>query len=135
MGIIPYKFIPRSSTLEILAKYLGFSSWDLFLATINDCVSDFNVENPFIEVSELDTGDEISFNWEPDRKIRLRHLGEGLCEVIEVANSKLAQGDRLQLVQLAEGYPLMVKEVLRNGMSLGNYTAAKTNGIYNITIE
>ncbi|MDE7414691.1 MAG: hypothetical protein K2N05_13000 [Muribaculaceae bacterium] len=134
MGIIPYRFIPRSSTLDIIAKYLGFSSWDLFLAKINDSISDFNVENPFIEVNELGIGDEVSFKWEPDRRIRLRHRGDGICEVIEVENSKLTQGDLLHLIQLAEGYPLMAKEVIRDGKSLGNYTTAKTKGIYGIRI-
>ncbi len=135
VGILPYNFVPRSSTLSIIAEYLGFSSWEMFLETINDNVSDFNVDNPFIEVKDLEAGTEIEFSWEPDRDIKLLHQGGGWCEVIEVTNSKLAMGDRLLLVQLAEGYPLIAKEVIRNGESLGSYTSAKTKGISNIQID
>lgn len=135
VGVLPYKFAPRNSTLEILAQYLGFSSWDLFLAKINDSISDFNVDNPFVEVRQLPLDAQISFCWEPDRNIRLRHLGEGRCMVTEVANSKLVAGDILALTQLAEEYPLIAKDVVRDGRSIGNYLAAKTNGISNLIIE
>lgn len=134
VGVLQYDYNPRGATLEIIAKYLGFSSWQLFIESINNRISDFEEENPFIEVSGLPQGTEIRFSWEPDREIRLCHLGEGLCEVVEVANSKLAVGDVLQLSQLADGYPLVAKDVVRGDNNLGGYVAAKITGISNIKI-
>lgn len=134
VGVLPYDFNPRNVTLQIIAKYLGFSSWEIFIETINNRISDFEEDNPFIEVSALGKGAEIRFKWEPDREIRLCHLGEGKCEVVEVANSKLVLGDILTLSQLAEGYPLVAKEVIREGRNLGSYIAAKIVGITDIVI-
>lgn len=135
VGVLPYDYTPRSSTLRIIAEYLGFSSWEILIDTINNRISDFDDENPFIEVSELKPDTEIRFKWEPDREIRLRHLGEGRCEVLEVVKSKLAVGDIVKLSQLAEGYPLFAKEVVRKGSHIGNYVAAKITGIADIIIR
>ncbi len=134
VGVLPYDFSPRGSTLDIIAAYLGYSSWELFISAINDRVSAFNAENPFIDVSALVPGTRITFGWEPDREISLRCMGGGRCEVIEVANSKLSAGDILVLSQLAEGYPLVAKKVIRNGRNNGSYVAAKITGISNINI-
>lgn len=134
VGVLPYDFSPRSYTLQIIARYLGYSSWEIFIETINNSISDFEEESPFIEVSALATGAEIRFKWEPDREIRLRHMGEGRCEVMEVSNSKLAVGDVLRLSQLAEGYPLVAKEVVREGKTLGGYVTAKITGISDVEI-
>lgn len=135
VGVLPYDFTPRDTTLDIIARYLGSTSWQLLIEAVNDRISEFDGENPFIEVKTLKPGTEIRFGWEPDRQIRLRHLGDGECRVIEVSNSKLKVDDILSLSQLAEGYPLVAKKVTRNGISLGCYTSAKLTGITGIIIE
>lgn len=133
--MLPYDFNPRGVTLQIIAKYLGFSSWEVFIETINNRISDFEEDNPFVAIAELAEGAEIRFKWEPDREIRLRHLGGGRCEVMEVSNSKLAAGDILQICNVGDGYPLVAKEVIRGGKNLGGYIAAKITGISDIHIR
>lgn len=135
VGILRYDNAPRDTTLAIIAKYLGFTSWKLFVEHVNNRLSDFSAENPFVEVAGLPEGSLISFSWEPDRTIKLIHCGSGGCRVVDVANSKLLKDDRVAITQLANGYPFMAKEVIRSGQSLGSYIAAKITGISNLKVE
>lgn len=132
-GVLPYDGNPRPATLDIIAKYAGYSSWKNFCIDLYGFHSSgFQPDPRFVDVTELPPGKRISFGWAPDRKIRLKHLGNGVCEVIQVENSKLAVGDILHISQLADNFPLIVKNVIRNGISLGSYTAAQERGIYRI---
>ena len=129
LGLLPYESTPRASTLEIIARYLGFSSWNLLRDFLNGKVSDFNIKNNFIEMNSLPSGCKVVIKWNPNREILIRHSGNGEYIVEKAQNSKLLEDDHLFLSQIAVGFPLMVKEVVRTGKSLGNYLAAQTGGI------
>lgn len=131
-GILAYNNSPREATLDIIARYLGYDSWLILSKVINNKVSYFGTESSFIDLNDLPPGAELSFSWEPDRTIRIRHIGEGRYRVIEAENSKLISHDILTLSQIAEGFPLVVKEVERDGKKLGPYMGATPTGIKNI---
>ena len=133
-GVLPYDSSPRESTLEIIARYLGYTTWQLLVNDLNNKVSDFNVGHGFIELERFPFGKEISIEWQPRRRIMIRHLGNGKYSVVKAENSKLLSGDILSLSQIRVGFPFIVKEVTRNGVSLGNYTAALSEGISSIEI-
>ena len=133
-GIIPYDSSPRPITLEIISRYLGYSSWKILEDEVNGKISGFESGQSFIEVSSLRSGVTIIMEWEPNRKIFICHLGEGICKVVSSTNSKLIAGDLLKLSQIAEGFPFIVKEVIRDGKSLGNYNAARAKGVKIIKI-
>lgn len=129
-GVIDYDNAPRPSTLSIIALYLGYSSWQLLTDSIAGTISGFDDETPgVIQASALAVGTRLTVGWEPDRLIVIRHRGGGIYEVESAANSKLAAGDELQLTQLADGFPLLVSEVKRGGLRLGEYSAARVSGI------
>lgn len=134
VGVIDYPNAPRITTLDIIARYLGYPSWEHLQAVLNHGSSFFGNLYTFVEVSELDPGTEIYFRWEPNREITLRHQKDGKCEVVEVANSKLSAGDILELTQLAEGFPFYVKDVIRGEEHLGAYNAASELGIHILRI-
>lgn len=131
-GILPYDSEPREITLDIIARYLGFKNFKILQSAINNKISDFNSIPGFIDLTSQPVGKEITIKWEPDRVIKIRHIGEGIYRVDESINSKLLTADLLTLSQIAEGFPFMVKEVVREGKSLGSYTAAQTEGIFSI---
>ncbi len=97
VGVLPYNFTPRNSTLKILAKYLGYPSWENFMESISDRILDFDKETMSMNFSELDAGAVVILKCQPDREIHLYHLGEGYCEVVKVSNSNLEVGDILKL--------------------------------------
>lgn len=135
LGIIPYFNSPRSSTLEILSRYLNFSNQKTFTIALQREKSDFSLPSNFIDASLLPEGCHIAIEWAPNRKLKLRHLAAGSYIVEKSVNSKLAAGDKLLLGYLSEGYPFIVKEVIRNGVSLGIYTAAVERGLSKVDVN
>lgn len=132
VGHLPYDSTPRVVTLDIIARYLGYGSWQLLQESLTGRISDFNIEEGFIDLQAQPPGRIIRIGWQPDRSISIRHLGEGRYVVTESVNSKLNCDDVLYLSQIAEGFPFMVKRVERGGKNLGNYIAAKKHGIGSI---
>ena len=135
VGILPYDSTPRLITFNIISKYLGFSSWQLLQEYLTGKISDFNVDDFFIDMTNQPLNRIIKIKWQPDRYIAIKHLGNAMYIVTESINSKLHSNDVLYLSQIGEGFPFIVKMVERNGVSLGNYIAAKKTGIGSIEIE
>ena len=133
-GVLPYESEPRQSTLEIIAKYLGYGSWKLLSDYVNNKISEFNTANGFIELTTLPLGCEIILSWQPNRRILIRHIGKGNYIVVKAENSKLLAGDTLSLSQIAIGFPFIVKQVIREGRDIGNYTAAPSEGLSSIKL-
>lgn len=134
-GVIPYDHEPRQSTMEILARYLGYPSLQTLKAALKGHTSGFNLPDNFIDATGLPYHAVLKLVWAPGRQILLRHEGEGKFEVEETENSKLRPGDQLRLGYVAVGYPLIVKEVKRGGNSLGEYTAAVEGGLIKVEIR
>lgn len=135
VGNLPYESSPRAVTLNIISRYLGFNSWQLFQEYLSGKISGFDTEEGFIDMTTQPPGRLVKIRWEPARSISIKHLGEGKYVVSESINSKLRSEDIIYLSQIAEGFPLMVKLVERNGKVLGNYIAARKQGIDSIEIE
>lgn len=135
LGILPYDSDPRLSTLDIIAIYLGYENWNILQSTVENKISGFNVNTRFINAEDLPDDCKVIIEWRPGRVILIQHKGEGKYIVLESHNSKLLKGDILTLSQIAVGFPFMVKEVERGGVSLGNYMAAAVDGISSFRIE
>lgn len=133
-GTLPYDSEPRQSTLEIIARYLGFKSWELLSDYINNKISEFNPTPGFIELTTQPIGREVIIAWQPGRKLLIRHIGNGDYEVVKAENSKLLPGDILSLSQIGIGFPFIVKQVTRNGRIMGNYMASPLEGLSSIEL-
>lgn len=124
---------PRPSTLDILARFCGFTTYDeMKRMAAGKGDSDFE-EQPDIEVSKLQKGAVIRFEYLPDRKVALEYLGGSEFIVTDCANGSLREGDILTIDCFNEGFPLIVSNVERNGERLGRYAAGKESGISNLS--
>ena len=92
LGFIDDEREPRISTLDVIARYLGFDNWDVL--SIYDSRSNSSFESSAEEI-----------------------------------RSKLKPNDQLTITHIVQGYPLLVSEVIRDGMPLGSFTAGKAQGI------
>lgn len=134
LGVIPYFSSPRSSTLEIFSRYLNFPNVKSLMIALQSQQSDFSLPSNFIDASLLPEGCRLRIKWAPDRELYLRHQREGNYIVEKSVNSKVIAGDNLTLGYLSAGYPMIIKEVIRNGESLGIYTAAAEGGLKEVDI-
>ena len=126
---------PRLYTLDILARYCGFADYEEMKHKVaSDGDSEFEKETG-IEVSALTPGSIIGFEYLPDRKVKLRYLGDNEFRVEMSENGSLQEGDVISVSNFVDGFPLVVGRVVRNGVDLGRYTAGKVSGISGLYLE
>ncbi len=129
LGLIHDERQPRISTLDIIARYLGFDSWEVLRTYDDKSNSSFDSEADEIRVAELTVGCVVQISYLPDRRIEMMYLGNNCFRITHSENSKLFAGDEIRLTHIVQGYPLLVSEVVREGRSLGSFTAGKAQGI------
>lgn len=139
MGYAKTPIAPRKTTLDILAHYLGFSSWET-LTGIQPVESDW-IEKAFF-ADEIREGSIVEASWLPDRHIALRCIGENCFRVTESLNGKLQVNDEVVIHSFRLEYPLQVFQVIRNGEivrdAAGNelgYVAGRQNGLTELCIK
>lgn len=126
---------PHVSTMDILAKWLGYENYKELLREIgeNDYSSDFTFMES-IDVKDLAIGTQIQLKWEPSRTIVITYCGDDTFIINEAKNSKLQKGDKIKLTHLVLGQELLVKGVWRGERLLGPYRGAKDGGLTSIEI-
>lgn len=139
MGYAKSPIAPRKTTLDILAHYLGSSSWET-LTGIQPVESDW-MEKAFF-ADEIHEGTFVEASWLPNRHLVLQCIGENRFRVTESLNGKLQTGDEVTIQSFRLEYPLQVFQVIRNGEivrdAAGNelgYVAGRQNGLTELFIK
>lgn len=134
-GFVSKKCKPRLSTMDIIAQYVGYPNYKLLAKEINDDteISDFaRVEE--LESKSLKEGTQLQITYDPERLLVLTYLGNDQFIVNESYKSKLQPGDKVTISHFTKGFELLVSDVVRNGVSLGPYQAAKGGGLTSIEV-
>lgn len=129
-GFVKAPHVPRRSTYDILAQYLGYPDYAMLCRELGSDyeISEFG-EVESIETERLRPGDKVKLRYNPKRELMLSYLGNSEYIVTASVGSKLREGDRVCISQFAKGFELLVTEVVRDGKSLGSYTGAKQGGL------
>lgn len=126
---------PHVSTMDILAKWLGYDNYRELLKEIGE--NDYSSEFTFMEsidVKDLVVGTQLQIKWEPSRILVITYCGDDIFIINEAKNSKLLKGDKIKLTHLILGQELLIKEVWRGECMLGPYRGAKDGGLTSIEI-
>ena len=129
LGFIDDEREPRTSTLDIIARYLDFENWQALQVYDDKSNSSFDSTADEIRVDDLAVGQHLQISYLPDRKLTIVYQGDNRFLVNSSDNSKLYESDMLLITHIVRGYPLLVSEVIRDGKSLGSFTAGKAQGI------
>ena len=120
----------RQSTLDILARYLGFNSYkELEDGLNNKGDSDFDSNSETVYSYRLSDQAEINLTYSPNRRLKLKHIKNDEFIVVESCNSSLQAGDIIFVESFTSGLPMIAREVIRKGESLGRYVAGAKFGI------
>ena len=133
MGQIADEREPRPSTLNIIAHYLGFENWDMMTEATRRVNSSFD-HGGTIASFAVPEGSLVEYAYLPDRIVRLRHLTGSTYKVVHNENSHLREGDVIEAPLFVLHFPLLVSDVVRDGVSLGAYTAGKVTGLSSIRL-
>lgn len=121
---------PRRFTLEVVARYLGYNTYEELIKNTENgdsaFLSDFSGD---IVSADLKPGALVTITYRPDRMIMLRHEEGDLYIVVRSENSKLLKGDLCTVAHIRSGLPFYVTDVIRNGQKLGHYIAGEDGGV------
>lgn len=132
--IADHQHQPRRGTLDAFARYLGMTSWEELLRSAQQGDSSFDAVEGEVRACSLPLGSKVALTYLPDRQLQFIKVTDDEFEVIESINSKLQSGDRCRITSFVLRYPLIIAEVIRDGHSLGSYSAARSGGIKQLSV-
>ena len=125
---------PHTSTLDAIARYLGYAHWEELSQIEDNGNSDFDAPDEEIRSADLQPDANVEIAYLPDRRLKLQYLANQRYRVVESENSKLWVGDEVEIQNFVLHHPLLVLNVWRNGESLGQFTAGRVSGLSSIKI-
>lgn len=118
---------PSKFTLRALCSLIGFRSVEEYRR--NDSgIQSVVYSGELLDVSQLPAGAEVLLGWNPNRKVRLQHIGNGRFEVIANENSRLCEGDIVECGGFTQYAPAYMR-VYRGGKPPVTYVAGSAQGV------
>lgn len=130
-GYVNDKRVPRSSTLDILSRYIGKKNFSYFCEALKHDErfnSSFFSEKTIVS-SDLSQGDEIVIGWNPNRVVNIKYEGNSSFVVTDSTNSKLEVGDIFEASNFILGYPLYIARIFRKGDYTPSFVAGSDAGL------
>lgn len=125
---------PHASTLDVIARYLGYAHWEELSKIEDKGNSDFSTSDEEVRSADLQAGVQVEIEYLPDRRVRFMYLGNHRYKVVDSQNSKLLVDDEVEILNFVLHHPLLVIQVWRNGESLGQFTAGRVSGLSSVRI-
>ena len=124
---------PRRSTLDVLARYLGYADYITFCnwapASSDEPQSD-EVVARHLRTEELEPGARVELTWHPDRRCVVRLEKDGIFKVLTAENTKLSVDDTFECSLIVEGEPLYMSRLVHEGRPPMVYVAGKVDGVH-----
>lgn len=129
VGYVNDEHKPSITTLNLLARYVDYPSWTTLQLQLDDTTSG-SLNEDIIQANQLEIGDELMFEWLPDRSCRVRYMGNHKFQVIEVAGSKHLQvGDTFETLIMCVGQPVMATNHVHNNEDHAIYVIGRRHGL------
>ena len=125
---------PHTSTLDAIARYLGYAHWAELSRIEDKGNSDFDASDEEVRSADLQSDAVVEITYLPDRKVKMQYLGNQHYRVVESLNSKLQVGDEVEILNFVLHHPLFVLDVVRQGKSLGQFTAGRVSGLTSVKV-
>lgn len=136
LGCIQSVQEPRLFTLDVIAQYLGYENWDVYILSLGkDDSSGFNQLEADgeccqeIVAESLSQGDKVEFQYYHNHKVVLEYTENRTFLVADSTNCKLQTDDIVEIKNFFLNYPLFVNDIVRNGVNVGKSTIANISGL------
>ena len=131
-GYVKSKPSHRIDTLNVLAIYLGYGSWQDYSRNIAE-ESDF-LHNYQVLAQNLTPSDVVDFSWKPNRHCQVVYQTDGTFRVTQAVNCKLKVGDTFKALGFFHGEPLYITELTHDSNSGLTYVCGRTHGLTNVKV-
>lgn len=133
-GILP-EVNPTETTLQTVARYLGYGSWRLLVKAVEGKNSEISGDGDVIYPIDMPIGTRLEIDYEPRRHLVMVVVDGGLCRVEAVDGGKLMVGDLLDVPMVMAGQPFHAKRLIRDGIDIGHYTGGIEGGVTSFSIH
>ena len=100
-----------TTTLDLLAQYIGSKDWHNFLS---ECERDSDMFNPnIIATADLVAGMRIQLEWKPDRVCVVEYLGNNRFRAVSSLNATIQPGDTFECLSFEPGRELIMDRFCR----------------------
>jgi hypothetical protein len=123
---------PRTSTLDIIAEYIGHKDWDALISTLNKNKNRSERLLTEINADNLRKGEKFELGYTPDKIVTIEYIGKAQFKVLKSKNSLLKEGDLFKAYHFTLHHPLFLLDVHREEKPLGELIEAKVSGITSI---
>lgn len=124
---------PRSSTLNILASFIGYASFEEFCNTprghSNEIPSSYILGRHLSVDEDLTEGSRVLLTWQPGRECEILLIGPRRFRVMRSVNTRLKPGDTFSLAFIIEGEPLYLDNLIQGDAMPTNYSCGRISGI------
>lgn len=127
----------RPSTLDVICRFVGYPDWNTFVADYcgeEDRQTSHRIITSTLASSDIATGSLVALEWNPNRRLVIKHLKNGYYEVVEAHNTKLSVNDSFQCDRFLLGHPLYVNTCVHAGQSPTSFVMGKQGGLTKVTI-
>lgn len=124
----------RQHTLQVLARFAGFESYEDFYVQFLSMSESAMVKGQTVQCENLAVGTELKFSWLPDRECVVEYLGEQRFRVVSAVNTQLCAGDLFNTPLFIVGEPLYLNKLERKGKELSMYVVGKNSGLTEVEI-
>lgn len=131
-GYVKSSTTHRADTLNLLAVFLGYGSWQEYLR--NKVVESDFLHSDQVLSQNLNPGDVVEFSWNPDRHCQVVCQADGTFRVTRAVNCKLKEGDTFKALGFFCGQPLYVTGLEHGGESGLSYMCGRTHGLTEVKI-
>ena len=131
-GYVDDNSTPRTSTLDVLAKFLGYRNWAEYQT--NALLPKEQQSSPVMSrrlsvADELKVGDKVRLTWQPDRVCDIEYMGELRFKVTASKMTRLREGDTFRCSLVVEGEPLYLDDLRQGDCPPVAYVCGKQNGV------
>ena len=108
----------RESTLNILARFIGYPDWETFVSDyceVDGVQSSHRVISTTLNINDLPVGSRLEITWNPNRRCLLEYQGEHRFVIRESENAKLKAGETFLCDRFMEHEPLYVEHFTPDG--------------------
>ena len=121
---------PRQSTLNVMARAIGYRSYDDFCEHYGDCSPSSDIVlGKGVKVTELKSGERLMLRWNPGREVVMEYLGNSTFRVLSSEGSKLHADDTFQAAFFALGHAAMLANVIHENSCWPLYEIGQQGGL------
>ena len=121
---------PRQSTLNVMARAIGYRSYDDFCEHYGDCSPSSDIVlGKGVKVTELKFGERLMLRWNPGREVVVEYLGNSTFRVLSSEGSKLHADDTFQAAFFALGHAAMLANVIHGNSCWPLYEIGQQGGL------